>query len=225
MSAASPARRSSEPTVVLSGSEPMFLAGLAAALERRGYTPLPAETPSVALFLCDERSAALAMLDYPDDLAAVVDLCVGLRRRGLATMAFFFADVTNDSRDDIYTLLRTGSACYLPKSVTEDQLFDAIATVERGLYFVHEDVLPLITEGLPAIVRRELPERGPLPLTPRQLELLRLVAEGKTNEEAARSLGLSPKTVKTVLRRVFRKLGVRNRTEAARLYLEKFRKR
>lgn len=53
------------------------------------------------------------------------------------------------------------------------------------------------------------------PLTPGEGRVAALVAVGKTNREAAASLGLSPKTVEWTLTRVYRKLGVRSRTELA----------
>ncbi len=57
-----------------------------------------------------------------------------------------------------------------------------------------------------------------LPLSTRQLEVLELIGEGKSNKEVARALGVSPGTVKVHLRDIFERLGVHNRTEAAALY-------
>lgn len=56
-------------------------------------------------------------------------------------------------------------------------------------------------------------------LSPRELEVLRLLAEGLTNQEIAHRLGLSENTVKFHVQNIYQKLGVSNRTEAARLYL------
>jgi DNA-binding NarL/FixJ family response regulator len=53
-------------------------------------------------------------------------------------------------------------------------------------------------------------------LTPQELEIARLVAEGATNREAASALYLSPKTIEAHLSRIYRKLRVRSRTELAR---------
>ena len=56
---------------------------------------------------------------------------------------------------------------------------------------------------------------GAIPLTPRQLEVLKLMAHGHSNEEIARRLGLQRNTVKFHISQIFRRLGVRNRIEAA----------
>jgi DNA-binding CsgD family transcriptional regulator len=58
------------------------------------------------------------------------------------------------------------------------------------------------------------------PLTPRELEILALVAAGHRTSEIAAQLGITPGTITTHLSAVYRKLGVRNRVEAARHYLE-----
>ena len=56
-------------------------------------------------------------------------------------------------------------------------------------------------------------------LTPRELEVLRLVANGQTNKDIGMELGIAEATAKTHLREVYRKLGINNRTRAALLYL------
>jgi DNA-binding CsgD family transcriptional regulator len=66
-------------------------------------------------------------------------------------------------------------------------------------------------------------ERQPLPhpLTARELEVLALVAAGMSTPDIARELGISPGTVKTHLTSTYRKLGVRNRVQAVRYYLDR----
>lgn len=95
------------------------------------------------------------------------------------------------------------------------------------------DLAKLITETAdPAVrlrlerIRRDLggapsgPPPGQKPLTPRELDVLRVVCAGATNMEAATELGLSPETVKSYLRSAMRKLGSTNRTAAARVALQ-----
>jgi DNA-binding CsgD family transcriptional regulator len=63
-------------------------------------------------------------------------------------------------------------------------------------------------------------DRDDLPLSPRQREILALVAEGHSTAGIADELGISPGTVKVHLTSTYRKLGVRNRVQAARYYLD-----
>ncbi|MBE2317289.1 response regulator transcription factor [Solirubrobacter sp. CPCC 204708] len=62
--------------------------------------------------------------------------------------------------------------------------------------------------------------RGNEPLTPRELETLALLAAGNTTPDIARQLGVTPGTIKTHLTNMYRKIGVRNRIQATRYYLE-----
>ena len=68
-------------------------------------------------------------------------------------------------------------------------------------------------------------EAGPGPLTPRETEVLAMLAEGRTNVDMARTLGVSVHAVKFHLASIYRKLGVSNRTEAAVTYLRGSRAR
>ncbi len=102
--------------------------------------------------------------------------------------------------------VRAGAAGYVAKSATAESYLGAIRRVNRG-----ETALPLhITRQ---VLRNEDP---PVPetLTPRQMEILRLLAKGLSNQEIAGEIGVSNATVVTHVRNVFAKLGVCNRVEA-----------
>jgi two-component system response regulator DevR len=110
-------------------------------------------------------------------------------------------------------LSRLGASGLLHKRASGRHLVDAMrrcATEELVMDPVMAEVLMtslLVPKAAPA----------PGPLTERDLELLRLLGEGRTNREIADAVYLSEKTVKNYLSRLFRKLGVRSRTEAALL--------
>ena len=65
---------------------------------------------------------------------------------------------------------------------------------------------------------RRIPPAAPTPLTPAETKVATVVASGYTNEETAERLGIASKTVESHLRVIFRKLGVRSRTELALLF-------
>ena len=114
--------------------------------------------------------------------------------------------------------IRAGAAGFLLKDVAPERLAEAIETVARGGTVFS----PGVTESAHSLQLRNrfesLPE--PLPLTPREREVLRLIVAGWSNREIASALQLSAGTVKNVASTVLQKLGVRDRTRAALRALE-----
>ena len=122
---------------------------------------------------------------------------------------------TFDLDEHVYDALGAGASGFLLKDVTAERLFDAVRVVAAG------DALlaPTVTRRLIGeFARLRLrPPRHPAPLgvlTPRETEVLRLVAEGLSNSEIARRLVVSDETVKTHVSRLLSKLGLRDRTQA-----------
>jgi DNA-binding NarL/FixJ family response regulator len=122
---------------------------------------------------------------------------------------------TFDLDDYVYDALRAGASGFLLKDVTASALFDAVRVVAAG-----EALLaPAVTRRLIGEFVRLRPAPAQAPdrlreLTPRETEVLRLVAEGLSNGEIAARLVVSEETVKTHVSRVLMKLGVRDRTQA-----------
>ncbi|WP_407566174.1 response regulator [Streptomyces sp. 184] len=129
---------------------------------------------------------------------------------------------TFDLDEYVYDALAAGASGFLLKDVTAEQLFDAVRVVAAG-----EALLaPAVTRRLIAEfarLRSSRPERGgdqdgpgaPLAaLTPRETEVLRLLAEGLSNPELAARLHVGEETVKTHVSRLLAKLGLRDRTQA-----------
>jgi NarL family two-component system response regulator LiaR len=107
--------------------------------------------------------------------------------------------------------LEAGAAGYLLKDVEPRELADGVRRVHRGESLLH-----------PAVARRVIREAvspGAEPdrdaLTPRELDVLRLIARGLPNKLIARELGIAERTVKTHVSSIFAKLGVTDRTQAA----------
>jgi DNA-binding NarL/FixJ family response regulator len=122
---------------------------------------------------------------------------------------------TFDLDDYVFEALRAGASGFLLKDVTAERLFDAVRVVAAG------DALLA-----PAVTRRliiEFARLRPAPvaaqpalaaLTPRETEVLSLVAEGLSNQQIAGRLVVAEETVKTHVSRVLHKLGLRDRTQA-----------
>ncbi|HET6750650.1 MAG TPA: response regulator transcription factor [Actinomycetes bacterium] len=122
---------------------------------------------------------------------------------------------TFDLDEHVYDALSAGASGFLLKAVTADRLFDAVRVVAAG-----EALLaPTITRRLIAEFARLRPQASPHSatlgtLTPRETQVLRLIAEGLSNTEIAGRLVVGEETVKTHVGRVLSKLGLRDRTQA-----------
>ena len=121
---------------------------------------------------------------------------------------------TFDGDEEVFAALRAGAVGYLLKDVSGERLVEAVLAAARG-----ESVLqPSVAAKLVARVAT-LPEPAvstPVtPLSERELEVLRHLAEGRSNREIARALFLTEGTVKNHVTSVLSKLGVRDRTQAA----------
>jgi NarL family two-component system response regulator LiaR len=125
--------------------------------------------------------------------------------------------LTNYDEDDlVFSSIRAGASGYLLKEVTATQLTNSIRTVADGFSLIY-----------PSVARRVLDEFGQLrtnataetdvysDLTPREREVLRLIASGRANKEIAAQLGISERTVKTHISNIFSKLELTDRTQAA----------
>lgn len=109
---------------------------------------------------------------------------------------------------DVYEAIESGAAGFVIKSATTETLFYGIRTIMGGGNFVDPSLVGDIVEAQKASVR-------PDALSERESQLLQLIAEGLTNREIGGTLHLAEKTVKNQLTGIFRRIGVRNRTEAA----------
>jgi len=121
---------------------------------------------------------------------------------------------TFDDDELVLRALRAGARGYLLKDVTLDQLVSAITVLAGGGTLLQ----PGLTDRLFRAVQRDRSGveglATPEPLTPRELDVLRLAAAGYSNAEISGALFLAPGTVKNYLSAVFVKLGVRDRTRA-----------
>jgi DNA-binding NarL/FixJ family response regulator len=120
---------------------------------------------------------------------------------------------TFDLDEHVYDALRAGASGFLLKDVTAERLFDAVRVVAAG-----EALLaPTVTRRLIGEFARLRPRATPAALdalTPRETEVLRLIAEGLSNPEIADRLTVGEETVKTHVSRLLAKLGLRDRTQA-----------
>lgn len=119
-----------------------------------------------------------------------------------------------DTDQYIMALLEAGAAGYLLKSVRGNQLIDAIRAVYAGESVLQPSTTRRVIEQLKAKASAEEEIPSFLPLSDREMEVLRLSAKGVSNKDIAETLFLSNRTVQSHLSNIFKKLAVASRTEA-----------
>jgi len=123
---------------------------------------------------------------------------------------------TFDLDEYVYDALRAGASGFLLKDVTAERLFEAVRVVAAGQALLAPTVTRrLITEFAHRRTTPDFPAtRALAALTPRETQVLRLIAAGLSNGEIAMRLVVTEETVKTHVSRVLNKLGLRDRTQA-----------
>jgi DNA-binding NarL/FixJ family response regulator len=125
---------------------------------------------------------------------------------------------TFDDDEDVFAALRAGAVGYLLKDVSSERLVEAVLAASRGESVLQPSVAAKVVARF-----AQLPDASPVPrpqplvvpLSDRELEVLRLLADGHRNREIADTLFLAEGTVKNHVTNVLAKLGARDRTQAA----------
>jgi DNA-binding NarL/FixJ family response regulator len=195
-------------TAVLLDPHPLWMSAVENTLARLDVTVLgKATVSSQAVSLLDEHRPDLLIVEIttPDALACLADAL----RRYPDLRAIVLSASSNP--DDIDEAFRAGAAAYVVKTVQPE---DLASTVRQAF-----DPSVYLAAGARSVVRDDpRPEPvGPVSvLTKRETEILRLVADGRSNGQVARLLWVTEQTVKFHLSNIYRKLDVGNRTEASR---------
>jgi len=167
-----------------------------------------------AVRICRELSPDVALMDVR---MPVMDGIEATRQLAGPTGPRILILTTFDLDHYVYDALCAGASGFLLKDVTAERLFDAVRVVAAG-----EALLaPAVTRRLISEFTRLRPKPDGTPpatalaaLTPRETQVLRLVAEGLSNTEIAARLVVTEETVKTHVSRMLSKLGLRDRTQA-----------
>jgi two-component system NarL family response regulator len=122
----------------------------------------------------------------------------------------------SDEEDDLYEAIRAGANGYLLKDISAEEVANAIHAVVRGHSLISPSMASKLLSEFRALADQTTgKEQLPAPvLTPRELEVLRLVARGMSNREVAEQLYISENTVKNHMRNILEKLQLHSRMEA-----------
>ena len=121
--------------------------------------------------------------------------------------------ITNFSDDDkVFPAIKAGATGYLLKDSSPKQLINAINEVYLGKSSLHPDIAIKLIQELKHPAKLE---QGNTPLSPREIDVLKLVAQGMGDQNIAKELTISEWTVRTHMRNILSKLHLANRTQAA----------
>ena len=124
--------------------------------------------------------------------------------------------LTEDPESLAVDVLGSGLRAILPRYATPEEIIAAIQAAATGLVALHPDIFDSMLSRIRPGQQSELDPSGQI-LTPREIEVLRMIADGLGNKEIASKLSISDHTVKFHISSIFAKLGASNRAEAVTL--------
>ena len=202
--------------VIVADDHPLYREGVVRALLASGQVEIVAEADDgrAALAGIREHLPDVALLDYklPElDGVAVTNAIV---REQLPTRVLLVSAFTDSGV--VYKALETGAAGFLSKEARREEIVDGVLACARGENVVPPDV----AAGLVSEIRLRRQDDTPV-LTPREQEILHLIAAGKSLPEIAKELYLGLTTVKTHVQHLYAKLGVSDRAAAVAIAMRR----
>ena len=203
--------------VVLADDHPVFLTGLQALIRTDPMFEVVAIRP-------DGRAALQAILELQPDLAVLdvsmpgctgVDVLTEIGARGLRTRVILLTASAGDHQ--IVEAVTRGAYGLMLKDTAADTLLECMRSVSTGRRWLPSDIVEAALEREEG--KRARTSQVENALTAREREIVSLVAEGRSNKEIARDLGVTDGTVKIHLHNIYRKLDVSNRTALTALAL------
>jgi DNA-binding NarL/FixJ family response regulator len=197
-------------TVLIADDHPVVRQGLQVLLSLQDDIVVvgAAEEGAQAVALCAELEPDVLLLDLKLPVLDGVGVLRELAERGCAVRSLVLTSATDHAL--VTAALNAGAAGFLYKDVDPDALVRAVRSVHDG-----HTLLAPEAAGLLMAPRRNAAVAGLDALTPREREILALLADGRSNREIGRMLRISEKTVKSHVSAVLAKLGAADRTQAA----------
>ena len=195
--------------VVVGDDHPMFRDGVVRALQSSDAIDVVAEADDgpAALAAIREHHPQVALLDYRMPGMDGSEVAAAVLRDALPTRVLLIS--AHDEAAIVYKALQDGAAGFLPKESSRSELVNAVLDCAKG----RDVVAPSLAAGLAGEIRRRGDNDTPV-LSPREREVLALIAAGSSIPAMAKDLFLAPSTVKTHVQRLYEKLGVNDRAAA-----------
>lgn len=208
--------------IVLVDDHTLFRVGLEGLLESRGIEiAASVDSGEDCIQLVKDKQPDVVLLDMRMPNINGLGVLKILREHNLNMPIVMLTTSTEES--DLLESLRAGAQGYLLKDMEPDALVIALRDIVAGKTVVAPDLAPVLARAVQGkSEEQEAPASGPFDdLTPRETEILGLLAEGQSNKAIARNLGISDGTVKLHVKAILRKLSVHSRVEAAVMAVER----
>jgi len=206
--------------VLMIDDHALFRVGLQGLLEQRGIEVIAAVAEgNEGLQLAESLQPDIILLDLRMPDMSGLEVLRKVKEIELNIPVVMLT--TSNEEQDLVEALRNGAQGYLLKDMEPDELVGALRDIEKGKNVVAQgltDVLARMVQGEPVIEKKK--DTPFSALTPRELEILCLLADGQSNKVIARNLGISDGTVKLHVKAILRKLEVHSRVEAAVIAVE-----
>ena len=195
--------------VVVGDDHPMFRDGVVRALTGSGLIDVVAEADDgvSALQAIRDHSPVVALLDYRMPGLDGAQVAAAVVRDKLPTRVVLLS--AHDEPAIVFMALQDGAAGFLPKESSRSELVNAVLECAKG----RDVVAPSLAAGLAGEIRKRGDHDAPT-LSPREREVLVMIAAGRSIPAMAKELFLAPSTVKTHVQRLYEKLGVSDRAAA-----------
>jgi len=207
--------------VLLVDDHTLFRSGLETLLERHGIEIIAtAGNGREGFLMARELQPDVILLDMRMPEMSGLEVLSGLRAVGFKNPIVMLT--TSNEEQDLVECLRNGASGYLLKDMEPTELVTALRDIVDGKTIVAPELAAVLARVVQGDVEDILnKESNPFDeLTPRELEILCLLAEGQSNKVIARNLGISDGTVKLHVKAILRKLNVHSRVEAAVMAVE-----
>jgi len=127
----------------------------------------------------------------------------------------------HEDQEYFFKMLEAGASGYVPKRAAPEELMTAIQVAASGEVYLYPSLAKLLVKDYLIQESGESPEHNMNDLTPREQEVLTLLADGESNAEIAEGLSISPKTVSRHRENIMRKLNLHSRTELVKYAIRK----
>jgi len=190
--------------ILIVDDHPVVRAGLTSMLGTQTELEVvgTASSGDEALAKIEQAKPDVLLLDLRMHGMSGVETLQAMKRAGTQTRAMILTSFETD--EDIYRAVQAGACGYLLKDTSLREMIAAIRTVHGGKKYIPQEIAARLAERM---MRTDL--------TPREIEILKMLSKGHTNKQIGQSLGISENTVKNHVNSIIEKLEVSDRTQAA----------
>lgn len=200
-------------TILLIDDHPMLRTGVRQLISMADNIRVVGEASNGAqgIVLAETLDPDLILLDLNMPEMNGLETLDKLREKALSGRVVVFS--VSNYEEDVVSALKRGADGYLLKDMEPEELLKALQQAAAGQMVLSDTLMPVLASSLRS--HRVTPERDISQLTPRERDILRLIAQGLSNKMIARRLDITESTVKVHVKHMLKKMKLKSRVEAA----------